>query len=106
MIQRVDVVRDFLYVLQRNSWSLFVFKEQKIGQGRLRAFNLRGKHRFLSDISVDKEAQVRQHRGEPVEPAERLVGTFQKPLQTVKSNRRNRGERGWNESADGLAAEV
>ena len=55
MVQRRDVVRDLLDVIQRHARRFVVFKQQQVGERRLSALDLRGEHRLLANVSVDEQ---------------------------------------------------
>jgi len=65
-----------------------VFEEQEVRQRRLGAFDLRGEHRLLADVGVEKEAQVGQDRGQSVESPQRLVCLLEEELQPIEPKRR------------------
>src|SRR5258705_446774 len=54
----------------RGSVGLIQLKEEKIGERRLRSFDLRGKHGFFPNICVQKEREIREQRRSTVEPPE------------------------------------
>ena len=82
MIERRYVVRDFLNIGERDARRFVVFKEKQIGQGGLRSLDLGRKHRFLADVGVDEERQVRQDGSQAVEAAKQEIGL---PLSVLAS---------------------
>lgn len=69
------------------------------------SLDLGRQHGFLANVCVQQKGKVWKQRGEPVEPADRLVGLFQKQLQPVEPHGRNRGQRRWHEGANRLTFE-
>ena len=102
MVERRDVVRDFLNVVQRHAGRLVVFKQEQVGQRRLSALDLRREHRLLAHVGVDEQRQVRQYGSQAVEPAEGLVCLFEQTLEAIQADRWIRRQRRRDERPYGL----
>ena len=57
VIKRGDVVGDVLHIFDGNAGDFLVFEKQEVGKRRLRALDLRGQQRFLSDPGVNDQAE-------------------------------------------------
>jgi hypothetical protein len=100
-----DVVRDLDDVIERDPRRFVQLEEEKVGERRLRPFDLRGEHGLFADVGVKEEFLVGQKRGDTVEPAERQHCRLQLLLQdSVEIKRRGGRQRGRNEGTDFLSA--
>jgi len=83
-------------VVEGDAGCLVEFKEQEVGQGRLRPLDLRGKHRLLADVGVEKEVPIRKVSRDTIEPAQRQHCHFQFLLERAFKNQgwdRRKGSR-------------
>ena len=80
VLQGGDVIGDFHHVVERHAWSLGQLKEQEVGEGRLRALDLRGEHGLAPDVRVEKKMRVRQQGADAVQPSNGECGALQKQL--------------------------
>src|SRR5687767_11736737 len=76
MVKRRHIARDLLHVRQRDAGQLVALVEQKVGERRLGALNLRGEYRLLAHIQVQEKRAIRQQGGEPVQTPERAIGAL------------------------------
>ena len=90
MVQRRDIVRDFLDVIQRYARRLVVLKQKQVGKRRLSPLDLRREDRLLAHVRVDEERKVGENGSQAVEPAERLVRLFEQALEGIQTHRRIR----------------
>jgi hypothetical protein len=101
---RRDVVRHLDDIIEWNARRLRAFVEQQVGEGRLCAFDLRGKDGLLADVEVYEQAGVGEHHAEAVEATERTIGAVDElPVVVGESQRRVGGQRPRNERAYELA---
>ena len=107
VIERRHVVRDFAHVVKRNPGRFHQLEAQKIRQRRLRALDLRGKHRFLAYVGVQKKRIVRQERRNAVEAAQSKYRRFQRLLQRSVQNQGGlRRQRRRHKGANALTADA
>jgi hypothetical protein len=58
VVHRGYVIGYFLDVRDRDARHLLAFEQQQIGERRLGALDLRGKHGFLPDVEIDEERRI------------------------------------------------
>jgi hypothetical protein len=104
VVERSDVVRDLHDIVEWDSGCFIELEEEKVGERRLRALDLRREHGFLPDVGVEKKREVRKERRYSVETAECEQRGFESLLQTcVELERRARWQRGRHERQNALA---
>ena len=81
VLESSHVVGHLAHIVKRSPGRFSQLEEKKIRQGRLRAFDLGGEHRFLSHIGVPKERLVRQECCDTVEASQSDGGCFKRLLQ-------------------------
>jgi hypothetical protein len=71
MIQRRDVARHLLDIVDGNSGNLLGLKEEQVREGRLGSLDLRRQKSLLSQIHVDKQRWRRQNSCNAIKSANR-----------------------------------
>ena len=87
VVHRGNVVGDLARVVDRDARGFLRLVQQQVGQGGLRALDLRGQQRLLADIHVKEQRRIGQDGGDAVEPSNGLVGQFQGDLQAAEVDR-------------------
>ena len=107
VLERGHVVRHLHHIVERHAGRLLELEQQEVGQGRLRALDLRRQHRLAPDVGVEKELRIRQQGRDAVEPAQRQRRFFEQALPcAAQLERRLRRQRVRNEGADFLSPTV
>jgi hypothetical protein len=70
VLERRDAATHLARVFHRHAGLLVDLVEQQVGEGRLRAFDLRREHRLLANEAVAQQRSVGQVDRERVEPAQ------------------------------------
>src|SRR5262245_47560746 len=65
-----DAAAHFACIVERDTWLLVGFVEEQVGEGRLRALDLRGENGLLAHEAVEEERDVWEMRRDGVESAE------------------------------------
>lgn len=101
---RIDVVRDLANVVDRLPSLCFGLEAEKVGEGGLRAFDLRGEDGLLADVHVEEQFLARQQHRDAVKTTNGAFGNTQ-PLQKAEDiDRRIGRQRRWDERTDDFAA--
>jgi hypothetical protein len=100
-----DVVGDFDDVVERDPGRFVQLEQEKVGERRLRPFDLRGEHGLFADGRVEEECLVGEKGGDTVESAERQHSRLEFLLQpSTEVDGRGGRQRGRNEGTDFLSA--
>ena len=89
-INDLSVVVDLLNIVNRGAWRSGILVLEEVGQGRLRALDLRGQQRLLADVHVEEERGVGQDGGHSIEPADRAVRALELTVEPIHPHRRGR----------------
>ena len=104
MLEGGDVVRDLDDIVEGDPGGFVRLEEQEVRQGRLRALDPGREHGLLAHVRVQEERPIRQDGGDPVEPAQREQGRFERRLQgAAQDHGGRRGQRRRHEGTNPLA---
>ena len=97
------IIRNLPHIVHGNARCALILKQQQIGEGRLRAFNLRGQDGLFANVQVEKQLRVWQQCGETIQTAQCLIRAVKERKEGVQLKRRDGWQRPWGKGADRLS---